>query len=118
MHKRAKCKSRKRKETWTVFYSNVQGIKSKRNSLIDIFEELKPRIALITETQLTTGGSCKIDGYTFFSQPRERAGGGVGIFIDNEIRASVAPHVSKRNLEIIWVSISRGRLRPVYMGVN
>ena len=95
----------------------MQGIKSKRNSLIDIFEELKPRIALITETQLTTGGSCKIDGYTFFSQPRERAGGGVGIFIDNEIRASVAPHVSKRNLEIIWVSISRGRLRPVYMGV-
>ena len=115
--KRPRKKSRRRKENWTVFYSNVQGIKSKRNSLVDIFEDLKPRIALITETQLSVGASCKIDGYTFFSQPRERAGGGVGIFIDNEIRASVAPHMSKHNLEIIWVSVSRGKMKPIYMGV-
>ena len=110
-------RGRKKRETWTLFYSNVQGIKSKRNSLIDIFEELKPRIALITETQLSASAGCKIEGYTFFSQPRERAGGGVGIFIDNEIRASVAPHLSERDLEIIWVSIARNRLRPIYIGV-
>ena len=57
-------------------YSNVQGIKSKRNSLINIFEELSPKIALITETQLTEGSGIKIEGYTFFGKAREKKAGG------------------------------------------
>ena len=99
-------------------YSNVQGIKSKRNSLINIFEELSPKIALITETQLTEGSGIKIEGYTFFGKAREKkAGGGVGIFVDNEIKHCTAPHINSRNLEIIWISITRKNLRPVFVGV-
>ena len=99
-------------------YSNVQGIKSKRNSLINIFEELSPKIALITETQLTEGSGIKIEGYTFFGKAREKkAGGGVGIFVDNEIKHCTAPHINSRNLEIIWISITRKNLRPLFVGV-
>ena len=64
------------------------------------------------------GSSIKLEGYTFFSKVREnKAGGGVGIFIDNEVKQNIAPHTSPRNLEIIWISVKRKNSRPLFIGV-
>ena len=40
-----------------------------------------------------------------------------GILVENEIKGSVAPHVSSRDIEIIWVSIKRRNQSPIFMGV-
>ena len=115
---RDESKRHKKKNVWTLFYANVQGIRSKRDSLINIFDEINPKIAFITETQLTSNSAIKIEGYTFFGKSREKkSGGGVGILVENEIKGSVAPHVSSRDIEIIWVSIKRRNQSPIFMGV-
>ena len=117
-HKGKRTKSKQKSEDWTIFYSNAQGLKSKRSSLIDIFEVLKPQVALISETQLATNAGIKIEGYTFFGRAREhKAGGGVGIFVDNEIKGSAAPHTSSRGIEILWISVKRRNACPAFIGV-
>ena len=107
-------KSKKRRtDKWSIFYSNVQGIKSKRNSLINIFEEVSPQIALVTETHLTLNSGIRIEGYTFVGKCREKkSGGGAGIFVENKIKGSVAPYISSREIEMIWVSVKRKGERP------
>ena len=52
-----------------------------------------------------------------FTLGEKKAGGGVGIFVDNEIKHCTAPHINSRNLEIIWISITRKNLRPLFVGV-
>ena len=59
----------------------------------------------------------KIEGYTFFGRAREgKKGGGVAIFVKDELKSRVAPHYSHRNLEIVWVSIERQGSRPLFFG--
>ena len=37
--------------------------------------------------------------------------------VKNEKKHMIAPHTTTRELEITWVSIQRGKRRPIYMGV-
>ena len=50
-------KQRNSTENWTLFYANVRGITSKRLGLMEILGEVKPQIALFTETMLKNGSS-------------------------------------------------------------
>ena len=95
-------------------YSNVRGIKSKKDSLIEILNEYKPQMFVITETLLKSDTGMKIDGYTFYGKAREgKNGGGVGILVRNDINDSTAPHITERNIEIIWISLRRKNLPPL-----
>ena len=99
-------------------YANVRGIKGKIESLKDIAEDLNPEIILLTETHLKQNAGVRMTGYTFFGRPRtEGSGGGVGVMVKNEKKSMVAPHITTRELEITWVSITRDRTRPIYVGV-
>ena len=99
-------------------YSNIRGLKGKKTSLIDILHENNPQLFLLTETQLRANTGIKIDGYTFYGRKREgKVGGGVAIFVRNDIRSNTAPHISDRNSEIMWVSVRRKKLPPILIGV-
>ena len=75
----------------------------KRTSCIkQVLGENQPHLFLITETQLKSNTGINIEGYTFFSRKREgRAGGGVAIFVRNDIRSNITVHYSEQNIEII-----------------
>jgi hypothetical protein len=57
-------------EKWTFFYSNARGLQSKRTCLVDILTEMKPQMALFTESMLKDSTSMKIDGYSFCGKAR------------------------------------------------
>ena len=98
-------------------YANVCGLKSKKIGLIEVLQENKPHLFLITETQLRCDTSEKFDDYTFFSRKREgRADGGVGILIRKDIIMSIAIHYPQRNIEIVWASIRRNGMPPLFVG--
>ena len=83
----------------------------------NVFAEVKPDIALFTETHLTENKGASVEGYTFFAKSRTSGkGGGVGVFVKNEEKANVAPHYSSRDLEIVWVSINREAENPLFIG--
>ena len=59
----------------------------------------------------------KITGYTLLSRTRQNQnGGGVAIFVRDDIRNVVTPHIPERNLELIWAFVQRKNKPPVFIG--
>ena len=83
--KQVKKNSKARKKEKRHRHYSTQGIGNKKNCLLDIFEELKPKIALFTETQLSASAGCKIENMVNILQSTKRKGWWGIIFIDNEI---------------------------------
>ena len=99
-------------------YSNVRGIKGKKSSIIEILQENDPQLFLLAETHLRTDFGVNIKGYTFFGRKRgDKAGGGVGILARNDILTKITPHISERDIELMWISIRRKRYRPLLIGI-
>ena len=87
-------------------------------SIIEILDEIKPEIVLLTETHLNDNTGVNIHGYRFFGRARtDKSGGGVGILIKEEEKLRLAPHTSDKDIEILWVSIDRAPNKPLYIGV-
>ena len=104
-------------DIWKIMYANVRGMKSKINSLIEVLQDHNPHVFLITETQLKSDTGIKVSGYTIYSRARPQGtGGGVAILVRNDIIQHTAPHISDRQIELIWVSIRRKNKRPIFIG--
>lgn len=99
-------------------YCNVRGVKSKINSLTEILHDHDPHLYLLTETQLRSNTGVKIDGYTFYGRKREgKNGGGVGILVRTDVINKTTPHISDRNIEMMWISLRAKSDRPLIFGV-
>ena len=110
-------KQNKEQNLWKFMYVNIRGIKGKMCSLIEQIDSEKPAIFLLTETLLSTNANIQISGYTFFGRARNgKSGGGVGVLVREDIRNSIIPHLTERNLEIIWISIRRKNKPPFFVG--
>ena len=98
-------------------YTNIRGLKGKTPSLTAILHEQEPHIFLLTETLLKSNTGLKIKGYTMYSRVRNSGtGGGVAILVRNDVLKHVAPHISDRDTELIWVSIRRKQQPPIFIG--
>ena len=75
----SRCKRSKKKKNISIFYSNINGAKSKYISLRSIIEELNPSIITLCETKL--GKSSKIQkflkGYKLFPRNIKLGKGGL-----------------------------------------
>lgn len=111
-------KNTKNKSEWLVMYTNIRGMKGKKNSLIESLNDNNPQVFLLTETQLRSNIGMQIKGYQFYGQKREgKNGGGVGILVRNDIIDKVIPHISDRPIELMWISIRRQNKEPLFLGV-
>ena len=109
---------RKKNESWRLMYSNIRGMKGKKNSLTEILHDHDPHLYLLTETQLRSNIGMRIEGYNFYGRKREgKNGGGVGILVRNDILNKTAPHISDRNIELMWISLQTKTKRPIIIGV-
>ena len=99
-------------------YANVRGLKGKKIAISEITQQHEPQIFLIAETQLRSDLTESFTGYTFFHRKREgKLGGGVGVLVKNDFRHNIAPHISDRPIEIMWLSIFRTNDIPLIIGV-
>ena len=88
-----------------IMYTNIRGLKGKRSSLIEQLNAEQPHLFLLTETLLPTNFNVQIEGYTFFGRARTgKHGGGVAVLARDDICDSIIPHISDRDIEMIWVS--------------
>ena len=98
-------------------YANIRGLKGKITSLTEILHEHNPQMFILTETLLKSNTGINIKGYTLFSRIRTNGtGGGVAILVRNDVMKFVAPHISDRNTELMWVSIRRKQQAPIFVG--
>ena len=99
-------------------YANVRGMKGKKAGISELLQQHEPHLFLIAETQLRSDLAVSFDGYTCFHRKREgKVGGGVGILVRNDIRYNIAPHISDRSIEIMWISVFRSGDTPLLIGV-
>ena len=87
-------------------YANVRGIEGKRCSAIEHFDHKNPDVVLLTETLLPTNMNMDFPGYVFLSRARKKGkGGSVAILVRDELKNTIIPHISERNIEIMWISV-------------
>ena len=99
-------------------YANVRGLKGKKVGITELIQQQEPHIFLMTETQLRSDMTESFVGHTFFHRKREgKVGGGVGTLVKNDFRHNIAPHISDRPIEIMWLSIFRNGDTPLIIGV-
>ena len=100
-----------------IMYTNIRGLKGKRSSLIEQLNAEQPHLFLLTETLLLTDFDAQIEGYTFFSRARTgKQGGGVAILAREDICKNLIPHISDREIEMIWVSYKIKKCSPLFIG--
>ena len=99
-------------------YANTRGLVSKMASVKEVLSETNTTMAFITETHLSENKGAMIEGFQFFGKAREgKPGGGVGIFVKNTMKQNISPHYTERDIEIMWVSLTRKNRDLVHFGV-
>ena len=90
-NKTRRSKRKKKGETdIKMMYSNIRGYRSKRTSLIQILEEVKPDIVLLIETNLTGNTTINVPGYKAVCRNRKNSdGGGLAILVNNSIKQNI-----------------------------
>ena len=100
-----------------IMYTNIRGIKGKRSSLIEQLNAEQPHLFILTETLLPTDFNVNIEGYTFYGKARMgRYGGGVAVLVRDDICKNIIPHISDRDIEMIWVSYKLKKRPPLFIG--
>ena len=101
---------RKQINNFRILYSNINGIKSKIESLEDIIEEEKPTVIAVVETKLAQMGDFDIPGYKTLMMNRDENGGGLMISVKDELKNIVVECEEKNEVgEAKWILIDNGR---------
>ena len=115
--KKIRRKNKKKMKKLRILYSNVDGIKDKRNHLETTAQACEIDIVAIAETKMKPP---KLHGYdTWKSKERkERTGGGVAICAQQEIGqkiTKVCDVTEDDEQDVVWVEINKAKNDKVYM---
>ena len=112
-------RKKKGKTDIKIMYSNIRGYRSKRNSLIQILEEVKPDIVLLIETNLKGNTAINVPGYRAVCRNRKNFdGGGLAILVNNSIKQNIFIHkIEDNNVECIWIRLGQDTAQPIYIAL-
>ncbi len=95
-----------------VMYNNINGIKSKIQSLERIIEEEKPAIIGITESKLDEHESLKLEGYEVKRVDRKSGAGGVMIAYKKCLKNMVVVVREEKEMEeMLWIKIDNKKVK-------
>ena len=99
---------------------NVHSLLPKISELRIIANKTSAAVITLTETwigNLVTNSEISIDGYTVFRKDRNRHGGGVCLYIKNNIAFNQRDDLNNDNIETLFVDILLPRSKPIVVGV-
>ena len=73
-------------KSFTIYYTNIRDLKSKRSSFEEIVAELKPTMIAVTETWIDKDYKLDLDGYEPFRNDRNDEGGGIYVGVRKELK--------------------------------
>ena len=94
-------------------YNNINGIKTKIESLKRIITEEEPTVIGITETRLKKDEKLKIEGYKIKRVDRKTQGGGGVLLAYKKSLKNVTVVVREEdvNEEMLWIKIDNGKAK-------
>ena len=105
---------------FTVLHRNFCGLASKKNILEDFILEKNIKIFGATETLLqnaTPTSLIDISRYTSERNNRSSKGGGVGVYIKENIEYIRRNDLNDENVEAVWIEILQNNLKSCVLGV-
>ena len=99
---------------------NVRSLLPKISELRIIANKTSAAVIALTETWIdnsVTNSEISIDGYTVLRKDRNRHGGGVCLYIKNNIAFNQRDDLNKDNIETLFVDILLPRYKPIIVGV-
>ena len=105
---------------FTILHQNVCGIASEKDILEDFILEKNIEIFGVIETLLqntTPTSLVDIRGYTFERNDRSSKGGGVGVYIKENIEYIHRNDLNDENVEAVWIKILQNNSKSCILGV-
>jgi len=99
-----------------LLYCNVNGIRSKMESIRTVTKTEQSDIILLTETK---GEPPMLEGYRWYSKQRENGkGGGIAIAVTDELASITKETTPMENteLETLWIEIEAPKKERMYIG--
>ena len=84
---------------------NADGVKARRNTLIEFLTRLSIQVACISETHLIADDKFKIPGFKVYRKDRLNRAGGVALLIKNDIKHYELLLPATVNLEVVGIKI-------------
>jgi len=102
--RRSKQKAKDQTSQLKIWYSNINGIISKKDSLQTILNSIQPHIVVLTETKTQTNP--KIEGYQWKATCKSNKGGGVTIATRNDISNNAKEIELEKidKMDLTWIS--------------
>ncbi|KAJ8967935.1 hypothetical protein NQ317_000814 [Molorchus minor] len=94
---------------------NADGIRSRRNELLETADRLEPDVIAIQETKMDSRHEFKMRGYKVYRQDRNIRGGGVAVLVKSNITHHQTRAGGLGNLESIGVEIQLPRREPLHI---
>ena len=99
---------------------NTNGILSKIDYLRIMLHETKFDIFAVSESKLDANihdNEIKIDGYDLYRLDRNRHGGGVLVFVNEDIESHPLKHLTNSKHESLWLKVSLKKTKPIFFAV-
>jgi len=99
---------------------NIRSLTSKLSELRTFAQNTSASVIGISETWLDssfTDSEIKIEGYTVLRADRNREGGGVCLYIKNNLAFNCRPDLNDENVEALWIELLLPRTKPIIIGV-
>ncbi|KAJ8975573.1 hypothetical protein NQ317_018105 [Molorchus minor] len=94
---------------------NVNGIRSRRNELLEIADRPDPDVIAIQETKIDSRHEFRMRGYRVYLQDRNIRGGGVAVLVKSNITHHQTRAGGLGNLEVIGIEIQLPRREPLHI---
>ena len=102
-----------------IAHINITSIRNKFDEIKEILLVYNLNVLAILETRLDNSFSDEelaIPGYCLFRKDRNRHGGGVAFFIQDNLPAREKKDLSEYNLETIWLEVHVPYVKPLLIG--
>ena len=97
---------------------NIYGLSSKIDYVKFLLHQIKIDVFSICETKINdtiTDLGLKIDGYVLYRHDRDRNGGSVLFYINENLDSHPLKHLQCENIESLWVKLCLKKSKPLYL---
>ena len=103
-----------------IAHLNINGLLSKLDFLKIMLQKSKFDVFAISESKLDANihnNEIKIDGYNLYRLDRNRHGGGVLFYVNEQLESHPLKHLTDLNIESIWIKVCLKKSKPIFLSV-
>lgn len=106
-------------ECLNVGHLNINSLKSKMNEIKSFVKDYNLQVLAVSETHLETtveDSEVMMEGFRMFRKDRDRCGGGVALYVQNQIKSEQQNDLMQDDTEMVWIRVSQPGREDLLVG--